>query len=73
MKKIIQKPIAETYCDGCNDLILEETMVVHATWGYFSNKDGAHCNLEFCSNCSDIVWDFMKEQWPKLILESAYE
>lgn len=70
MKKIIQKQITETFCDGCGDkLEFDESLLVDFEYGYGSDKDGIHGDFYYCHSCADLVWDFIKQQWPKLELK----
>ena len=47
------------YCNKCGKAIcLEEAVekadyVIQKNWGYFSNKDGVHQEINICENCYD--------------------
>lgn len=63
------KVVDKIYCDMCGQsctitepYIEHEYAKIEATWGYFSNQDGAQYDIEICESCFNQVLSFIKDK-----------
>lgn len=68
-KKKLTKVVDKILCDSCGeDCTITEPAVEHeyaelsATWGYFSDQDGAQYDIQICESCFNEVIDFLKKK-----------
>lgn len=68
-KKKLTKVVDKILCDSCGeDCTITEPAVEYeyaeiiATWGYFSNQDGAQYDIQICESCFNEVIDFLKKK-----------
>ena len=76
MQKVIEKAkpaIIEHYCDGCeklmfvegddkqnNNLAIQPSMVIQATFGHESDYEGIFFTKHYCTKCAEIIVNMMK-------------
>jgi len=69
-KKVVDKILCDVCGESCT---ITEPVVEHeyaeliATWGYFSDQDGKHFNIDLCENCFNDVLSFMKNSRKKIL------
>lgn len=62
------KKLNVIFCDVCGEsckpegYLDNEHALLSATWGYDSNKDLIHHNIDLCESCFDKTIDFLKSQ-----------
>ena len=58
--------IADIICDVCGKSCLDkevlnfERAILHADWGYGSNKDGTIWNCDVCESCADKIRTYIE-------------
>lgn len=68
------KTVDQIYCDCCGkDCTITEPVDEHeyaeisATWGYFSDQDGKHFDIQICETCFNETIDFLKNKRKKIL------